>query len=535
MPVKELNVHEIDGTEAALYHVELPDIPQREFQIVDFGAIGNGLYDNTDHINSALTACAQAGGGRVIIPAGIWLTGPILLQSRTELHLERGALVRFSREYTDYPLILSSYEGRQAIRSRSPLDGENLTDVAITGEGIFDGSGDAWRPVKQNKLTASAWEALVASGGAVNERGGGNSIWWPSERAMNGASFTEALHTSGVRDKAAYEPAHEYLRPNLLSLRRCKRVLLEGVTFQNSPAWNLHPWACEHVTIRQVNVRNPWYAQNGDGLDLDSVRHALVEYCSFDVGDDAICLKSGKDAEGRELGIPTEYVTIRHSTVYHGHGGFVIGSEMSGGVRHVRVSDCMFMGTDIGLRFKSARGRGGIVEDIIIERIRMLDITKEAISFSLFYEGKEGSGRGDEKIYAVGEGTPIFRNISIREVVCSGAQTAMYVSGLAEMPVEDISVNNYHVHAANGFICSQAKHLELTHITAKVDQGSLVSLHQCRGVELSEIDGLGADGRLLMVTGSDSTGIVYGVSSGQEECQISAGPGVRSGSLIRRR
>ncbi|WDH99016.1 hypothetical protein PUW24_09135 [Paenibacillus urinalis] len=154
--MKELNVHEIDGTETSLYHVKLPDIPQREFRIVDFGALGNGLYDNTDHINSALAACAQAGGGRVIIPAGIWLTGPILLQSRTELHLERGALVRFSREYTDYPLILSSYEGREVIRSRSPLDGENLTDVAITGEGIFDGSGDAWRPVKQNKLTASS-------------------------------------------------------------------------------------------------------------------------------------------------------------------------------------------------------------------------------------------------------------------------------------------------------------------------------------------------------------------------------------------
>lgn len=530
--VKEMSVHAVEGMEASLYHVDLPNIPQREFRIVDFGAVGNGSHDNTEAMNTAISACAQAGGGQVIVPAGIWLTGSIILHSRVELHLERGALVKFSRRYTDYPLILSSFEGREVIRARSPLDGEGLTDVAITGEGVFDGGGEAWRPVKQNKLTASAWSELVASGGVVDEREGGNSIWWPSEGAMTGAAFTENLYVSGIRDPEAYAPAHSFLRPNLLSLRRCKRVLLEGVTFQNSPAWNLHPWACEHVTLRGVNVRNPWYAQNGDGLDLESVRHALVEGCSFDVGDDAICLKSGKDAEGRELGLATEYVTIRHCTVYHGHGGFVIGSEMSGGVRHIRISDCLFMGTDIGLRFKSTRGRGGLVEDIKVERILMQDIIKEAISFSLYYERKPGS---EEKVIAVNEETPIFRNISIRDITCTGAQKAFFVSGLAEMPLESVTVENYEVQSIEGFIISQAKHLKLSNIKSVISEGPLVSLHQCRGVELTRVEGLGADGRLLVVTGLQSTGIVCRASDEEEGRRISTGPGVRSGSLIRKK
>ena len=172
----------------------------------------------------------------------------------------------------------------------------------------------------------------------------------------------------------------------------------------------------------------------------------VVEKSVFDVGDDAICLKSGKDEEGRELGLASEYITIRECTVYHGHGGFVIGSEMSGGVRHVRVSDCTFIGTDIGLRFKSARGRGGVVEDIQIERIYMKDIIMEAISFSFFYANQEGSARGSDLSQEISEETPVFRDIRISDVVCAGADTALFISGLPELPLDGVLIELSLIH-----------------------------------------------------------------------------------------
>ncbi|MDK8192874.1 glycoside hydrolase family 28 protein [Paenibacillus sp. UMB7766-LJ446] len=523
------------GSDMKAYEVSLPVIPAGDFQITDYGAVGDGLTDNTEVFRLAIAACSEAGGGRIVIPAGVWLTGPIVLRSRIELHVQAGALVTFSRNFDQYPLITSSFEGWQAVRCQSPIDGEHLEDIAITGEGIWDGGGEAWRPVKRSKMTASQWSRLVSSGGVVEHADGDEAIWWPSSSALEGGVIANRLHLEQVNDVAAYEEVRDFLRPNMVSLRQCKRVLLDGPTFQNSPAWNLHPWASEHVTIRNVSVRNPWFSQNGDGLDIESCRHVIVEQSVFDVGDDAICLKSGKDAEGRELGLPSEYITIRDCTVYHGHGGFVIGSEMSGGVRHVRVSDCTFIGTDIGLRFKSARGRGGVVEDIQVERIYMKDIIMEAISFSFFYANQEGSARGSDLSQEVSEETPVFRDIRISDVVCAGAETALLVSGLPEMPLDGLIIQGYTVAARNGVQCAHAKHLRIAEMTAQITEGPLIHLHQCKGAELEAIEGVGADGRLLMVTGHESAGIVCRESDADTEGrQISVGPEVRSGVLIRR-
>ncbi|CAI6083694.1 hypothetical protein PAECIP112173_04024 [Paenibacillus sp. JJ-100] len=516
------------------YEVDLPVIPKRDYHITEYGAVGDGITENTEAFRRAIAACAEAGGGRIIIPPGVWLTGPIVLRSRIELHVQAGALVTFSQDFRKYPLIGSSFEGWQVVRCQSPIDADGLEDIAITGEGIWDGGGEAWRPVKRSKMTAGQWERLLASGGVVEMSGTEEQIWWPSQSALDGVTTAEKLRQENVSDIAAYEEIREFLRPNMVSLRRCKRVLLEGPTFQNSPAWNLHPWACEHVTIRKVNVRNPWFSQNGDGLDIESCRHVLVEQSLFDVGDDAICMKSGKDAEGRELGLPSEYVTIRDCTVYHGHGGFVIGSEMSGGVRHVRVSDCTFIGTDIGLRFKSARGRGGIVEDIQIERIYMKDIIMEAISFSFFYANQEGSARGGDLAKEVSEETPVFRDIRISDVVCAGADAALFVSGLPEMPLDSVSIERYSVEARTGIQCAHAKHLQLTELQARVTEGPLIHLHNCKGAEVQGINGVGADGKLLMVTGLESAGIVCRETDADTEGrQISVGPEVRSGAIIR--
>src|SRR5690606_35184650 len=179
----------------------------------------------------------------------------------------------------------------------------------------------------------------------------------------------------------------DFLRPVMVSLVGCNKVLLDGPTFQNSPAWNLHPLMCSNVILRNLTVRNPWYSQNGDGVDLESCKNVLIYNNTFDVGDDAICFKSGKNEDGRKRGMATENVIVKNNVVYHGHGGFVIGSEMSGGVKNVHVSNCTFLGTDVGLRFKSTRGRGGVVENIYISDIDMTNIPTESIRFNMFYGG----------------------------------------------------------------------------------------------------------------------------------------------------
>lgn len=466
---------------------DLPEIPDRTVSVADYGAAEGGFERCTAAFQAAIDDCAASGGGRVSIPAGLWRTGPLALRSRIDLHAERGALIQFDPDPSLYPLVPSHFEGRAAWRCQSPLDGAELVDIAITGEGIFDGSGEAWRPVKRFKMTEAQWKERIESGGVVDTEG---EIWWPDEAARDGEAYCRKLQEQGERNAEAYLPARTFLRPNLLSLRNCRRVLLEGPTFQNSPAWCLHPVACEHVTIRGVQVRNPWYSQNGDGLDLESCTHSLIEHCLFDVGDDAICLKSGKDEEGRRAGLPCRFVTVRHCRVYHGHGGFVIGSEMSGGVHAVRVSDCLFSGTDIGLRFKSVRGRGGVVEDITIERIVMRDIRREAVSFHLFYAGVEGSEGRDDNEHPVTDETPVFRDIALRDLTCGGAATALLVNGLPELPLRNLRVEGLRAVSRQGIVLRHADGVDLSRIELKIDELQPMTLHACRNVT---VDGQAID------------------------------------------
>ena len=278
-----------------LKQIELPKIPARNVKLTDFGGVGDGTAQNTAAFANAIEACAKAGGGRVVVPQGVWLTGPIQLKSNIDLHLERGAVVQFSAHFEDYPLLKTTWEGSPAVRRMSPIYGVQLSNISITGDGVFDGAGDAWRMVKKAKLTELSWKKLVASGGVVDKQG---ETWWPSTEAMNGAALVRSLDKRGAPIEE-YSSAREYLRPVLVSLIDCKRVLLDGPTFQNSAAWNIHPLMCEDLLIRNVTALNPWYSQNGDGLDLDSCRRVAVYNCRFDVGDDAICLKSGRDAYGR--------------------------------------------------------------------------------------------------------------------------------------------------------------------------------------------------------------------------------------------
>jgi polygalacturonase len=353
---------------SAQFNQKLPVIIAPKFKkdtlsILKYNAVPDGYTLNTKSINGAIDALSKKGGGVVLVPAGLWLTGPVVLKNNINLHLAAGATLLFTDNQNEYPLVKGNWEGIPQMRNQSPISATAATNIAITGKGIIDGNGDGWRAVKSDKLTASQWKNLVASGGIVSEDG---KTHYPSESFMKGSKMpANPGALSPEKDMAFYESIKGFLRPNLVVLANCKYVLLEGVTFQNSPAWNLHLLMCEDLVVRNVNAKNPWYAQNADGIDVESCKNFIIENSTFDVGDDGICIKSGRDEEGRKRGMPTMNGIIRNNTVYHAHGGFVIGSEMSGGANNLFVYNCTFIGTDIGLRFKTTRGRGGVIENIL--------------------------------------------------------------------------------------------------------------------------------------------------------------------------
>ncbi|MDR2914872.1 MAG: glycoside hydrolase family 28 protein [Tannerella sp.] len=428
--------------------IEWPVFPEKKVNIRDFGAKGDGITDDSKAINDAIKSLSEQGGGMVVIPKGVWLTGPIYLADNINLYTEESALVIFSPDYRKYPVIETSFEGLDTRRCTSPIMAWGLKNIAITGAGVFEGSGDAWRLVKKEKMTENQWKALIASGGVLNEK---KDIWYPSEMSYRGSQVSDKFNNpQNLTSDKDWEEIQQWLRPVMVSISKCKGVLLEGVTFRNSPCWCLHPNMCEDLIVNNVKVFNPWYSQNGDGLDVESCNRVVVKDCIFDVGDDAICIKSGKDESGRKRGIPCRNLVIYNNTVLHGHGGFVVGSEMSGGVNNIFVKNCTFVGTDVGLRFKSNRGRGGVVENITIEDVSMADIITEPLLFDLFYSGKSAveeleEGKGDiikEVIPEVTEETPVFRNISIKNVYCNGARRAMYFNGLPEMRIENVTVKN---------------------------------------------------------------------------------------------
>jgi polygalacturonase len=453
---------------------KLPGIQQTSFRkdsmsILKFGAVADGRTLNTKAINAAIDACGKKGGGVVVVPAGLWFTGPIELKSNVNLHLKKGALLQFTKDFDQYQLVEGNWEGLPQMRNQSPVSATNATNIAITGNGIIDGGGEAWRQVRKDKLTETQWKKWVASGGVVSEDG---KSWYPSEQWLKASKMKNPGEITGDKTPEFYKSVKDFLRPNLVVFTKCKKILLEGVTFQNSAAWCLHPLMSENLTVRNVTVLNPWFAQNGDGIDVESCKNVLIENSKFDVGDDGLCMKSGRDEAGRKRGMPTENVIIRDCQVYHAHGGFVIGSEMSGGARNMWISNCTFIGTDIGLRFKTTRGRGGIVENIFIDNIQMMDIPGEAILFDMYYMSVDPVALAGEKrelpkveTLPVTDATPQFRNFTIKNVVCNGAAKGIFIRGIPEMHVKDIHLENMVLQAEKGIDCQEASGITFKNIT----------------------------------------------------------------------
>ena len=495
---------------------KLPVVQKTSFRkdtvsIVRFGAKADGITLNTQSINNAIDAISKKGGGVVVIPTGLWLTGPVVLKSNVNLHLQKNALLQFTRDFNQYPLVAGNWEGLPQMRNQSPISATGATNIAITGLGIIDGAGDAWRMVKKDKLTETHWKKLVASGGVLSDD---KKTWYPTESSLKGSKFKNPGQISSDKTPEFYTEVKDFLRPNLLVFTKCDKILLEGVTFQNSPAWCLHPLMSSNITVRNLQVKNPWYAQNGDGIDLESCRNVLIENSVFDVGDDGICIKSGRDAEGRKRAMPTEDVIVRNCTVYAAHGGFVIGSEMSGGARNIWVDNCTFIGTDIGLRFKTTRGRGGIVENIFIKNIAMKDIVGEAILFDMYYAAQDpiplaGEKREPPKVESrpVSEETPQFRNIYINGVVANGAEKAIFVRGLPEMNVKNIVLENMVLQAKHGLDMTEGSNITLKNVQLITsDTDPVMNIHNSRNITLDKIQYAQAE-LLLNISGEKSSGI----------------------------
>ncbi len=510
--------------------ISKPVFKKDTFNIVKYRAVADGIYLNTDAINTAINDCSKNGGGVVLIPAGLWLSGPIYLKSGVNLHLKQGAFLVFTTDKSKYKIVEGDYEGKSAARNESPINGKNLQNIAITGKGVIDGSGDVWRAVGQGKLTASQWKDQLTKGGVLSDD---KKTWFPSEQFKQAQVKGKSMLIQPGMDLSAFADMKDFLRPNLLVLKNCKKVLIEGITFQNSPAWCLHPLMCEDLTISGIRVKNPHYAQNGDGIDIESCTRFIVENSVLDVGDDAICIKSGKDEEGRKRGIPSAQGIIRGNLVYSGHGAVVIGSEMSGGANNIFIENCTFMGTDKGLRFKSTRGRGGVVENIYARNLTMKDILQEAIFFDMFYFVKFATDGVRDNSPVVNEGTPIFRNMVFDNIICNGAETAVFIRGLSEMPVQGITISNSTIAAEKGVELTDATHIKFDNVRFVVkNQLPVFSLTGSKDISINKVsynNGLpsllqvnGVGNERIQVLGTDlkSTGKTLELKDGAKESSV---------------
>jgi polygalacturonase len=423
-----LNDHRYDSSRPldlpfAMKLPETPTFPHRDFNLHDHGGVADGKTLNTRAFAAAIAACAQAGGGRVIVPAGRWLTGAIHLRSNVNLHLQAGSTVLFSTNPADYlPAVWVRWAGLECMNYSPLIYARDCENIAVTGRGTLDGQGARWWywSRRQNETAQRLYHMSIAE--------------VPVERRM-------------------FAKPEDSLRPQFIQPINCKHVLLEGVTIVSGPFWTVQFVYCDQVIARNLTIRTS--GSNNDGINADSCRNVLIEGCDLSTGDDGICLKSGLNEEGRRIGRPTENVIIRHCVTRAGHGGFVIGSEMSGGIRNVLVYDCDFLGTASGVRLKSARGRGGVVENIWCRDIRMHNIAGEAIVLTTSYKAWFGSDQGV---------APTFRNITFENIKVNVAVTGIAIDGLPEQAIENLTFRDLDLVARRGLRCTDARGLTLDRV-----------------------------------------------------------------------
>lgn len=421
----------LQANDYAKYYTNLPtnvkpvsqfNIPQNQVSITECGAIGDGVTLCTEAFEKAISKLTKLGGGHVIVPEGVWLTGPIMLKDNIDLHVERNAIVCFSPNK-------QLYINEKSNRVFPCIRASKQKNIAITGQGIVDGGGQQWRPVKRGKMSDVEWKQYLEMGGYVTDKG---NLWYPWQ-----------LKNSYV-DIADTPQKQESMRNDLVRLTDCENILVEGVTIQNAPRFHLHPCYCTNIIINGVTVRSEWNVQNGDGIDLSDCHQALIINSVVSVGDDGICMKSGKPSNSHPIA-GCEDIVVENNTVNHAHGGFVFGSETASGMRRIVVRHNTFSGTDVGLRFKSSLDRGGRSEQIFISDIMMNDISGEAISFQCDYINRQAGSTDETPVYTEEQKrwAPQFHDIHISRVVCRGCQTGIKAAGIAGLEcVKNISISN---------------------------------------------------------------------------------------------
>ena len=398
--------------------------PDYTVSLTDFGGVGDGVTDNTEAFAKALSHLKQQGGGHLLIPDGRWLTGPVKMVSNVDLHLADNATIVGS---TDKELYVQPGDPRDGSKKcHALIYGSKLENVGITGRGTIDGQGIYWRPVKQKKVTQDVWNEVTAMGGTLKPDDKKHFIWYPF-------NLNKELNIPNIASDPIIQ---EKMRPHLVNITDSKNVLVENVHLLNSPKFHLVPTRVQNLIIDGVNIRCPHWAQNGDAMDPGNIQVALIVNCNISCGDDGICMKGGVGQKGVEAGPQRDFL-ICNDTVYRAHGGFVIGSEFSGGMQRLVVKDCRFEGTDIGCRFKSAPGRGGWCEDIYCYDIIMKDIIESAVLISSGYAdrgaGVSATDKDNKEAFF-----PDWSNITFRNITCVGSKQAVDIQGLKGFPIHNI-------------------------------------------------------------------------------------------------
>lgn len=412
--------------------------------VLDHGVVPDGTTKNTAAIAQAIALIKQAGGGTLYFPPGRYLTGSVHLESNLTLHLEAGAVLLYSGDPADSPIVQSRWEGTTAWTHGPLIYANGKENITITGRGTIDGQGQNWwRPerssdpqrVERVRVAREAWQKVSAR---IQQGGEGGQV-----------------------TREDFVVAAGFVRPSLVVPYECKNILIENVTITNSPMWLLHTIYSENIVVRGVSFVS--HGPNGDGYDLDSCRNVRISDCFFDTGDDCIVIKSGRDADGRRINRPTELVTITNCVMFRGHGAVVIGSEMSGGIRDITASNIVCRGTDRGIRLKAQRGRGAVVENIRFDNWVIIDAPKEAIHITSNYSKIPEEPKSER--------TPVFRNISISNVTVVNARQIVGISGLTEQAIEQVRITDLKGSGRAGFICDAANDLELHDIRLEVQEG----------------------------------------------------------------
>lgn len=428
------------------------------YNVLEHGVVPDGVTKNTSALATVIAEIKAAGGGTLYFPPGRYLTGSVHLESNLTLHLEAGATLLYSADPADSPLVPSRWEGTTAWTYGPLLYANGKENITITGRGTIDGQGQNWwwRASDQTPRRDVAEKA--------------RPIWkalYDRIQAGDGAKVT----------REDFVEAANFIRPSLVVPYECKNIVIEGVTITNSPMWLLHTIYSENITVRGVSFIS--HGPNGDGYDLDSSRNVRISDCYFDTGDDCIVIKSGKDADGRRVGRPTELVTITNCVMYRGHGAVVIGSETSGGIRDITASNIVCRGTDRGIRLKTQRGRGAIIENVRFDNWVIIDAPKEAIHITSNYSRTPDEPRSAR--------TPVFRNIAISNVTVVNAAQVVGIAGLPEQAIEQVRISDLKGTGRKGLVCDTANDLELHDVRIDASEGAAYTFTNSRRLLLDNL------------------------------------------------